>query len=277
MGKAVSSDVTFGFLGGLVTFQVDLVPLRVTADEVKTELVCAECEDPTKISQQYVCPTDATHGPFTIGTAHRAMRLSKTELKKVSPEQIAEAKAATLPPGEATFHVFPAAEVESATLPNGVSYRVKPRKQNQPIVAALVDVVNDPSLAFLAEITVRQVQRLFRCVVRDNNLVLTELVRPGEFTEPEAYPTEYPVELLQVLTDNVKQTIEAFEADQFVNFYRDRAEALRTALADPNAPAPDLAAPVIDRQAADTDALIALLKNNLTPAPKKKAPAKVKA
>ena len=266
------SDVTVGFLSGLVNVQVDLVPLKKSDQQVKTKMICDECDEPVGLKERYVCPNDADHGPWTRGSAARAVEIDK-ELKPVTDEQLAELREPELPKGEVQFQVFPADQVDPVTIIGGAAYRIRPRG-TPAVLAALVDLVADESRAFLGEITIRSQQKMVRCIVRDGNLVLVELVRPGEFNEPEEYPTEYPAELLEALEGNVDKMTSDFDPEAFHSYHRERAATLEAQLRDPNAPKPEKKTPVAASDG--TEGLIALLQGNLEK-PKKKAGGKKKA
>ena len=240
--RAFASGVSLT-LFGTTTILVDLLPARRSDSTADTKLVCPSCEDGVKLDQQYACSANPKHGPFTNSDAHRAIAIDGM-LRKVTTEELEALKAPTTPNGEAEFSVFQAAEVEAQTMPSGSVYRARP-KSNAKIYHMLVDLVSDRSLAFIAELTLRGSQKLYRLVARDGLLTLVELIRPGEFHDIEVAGAEYDAALLVELTKFIKGSgdyagiLGEFNGDAWRNVHRERAEALAEAKRDPNSPTPE--------------------------------------
>jgi len=272
--RAVASDVQCSFLG-VITLPLDLVPVKRSDGAAKFELACTECDDPTKLSQQYVCPNNPDHGPFVSSTAGRAMKVDGI-LRLVSEDEMAAVKEPTLPKGEATFSVFHASSVESQTLPNGAVYRLRSKGAQKAgeAYAMLVDLLTDTTLAFICEMTNRGVQKMYRCISRDGSLMLTELIRPGEFYPSDLVSHEYDGRMLENATSILKANVEDFDPEIYRNVTRDRVTQLAEVKRDPNAPPIESVAKAKPaEEESDLFTALALAAENVK-APAKKAPAK---
>lgn len=285
--RAFASGVSMT-LFGTMTLTVDLLPARRSDNAADPKLVCPACEEGVKLQQQYACPEHPEHGPFVSSEAHRAIEIDGM-LRKVTDEELAALKQPTTPDKEAEFRVFRAADVERETLPGGSVYRARP-KANAKVYHMLVDLVSDRSLAFIAELTLRGSQKLYRLVARDGLLTFVELIRPGEFHHIEVAGAEYDADVLTELSKFVKGgdgyagVVEDFDGTVWRNTHRDRAAALAEAKRDPNSPTPEAVAVVVKKP--EEDALVGIAamlasakgakpaKAAAKKAPAKKAPAK---
>lgn len=240
--KTAVKDLSVTLLGGLMTLKVDVLPCRKAEETVKFSLICPEEVEPTKPVQMYVHPddVDSTKGPVRMWKVSECERAREIDgiLHRVTAEEIEAAKETLIEKGEIDLAVYRAAEVEATTRPSGALYRLRPKAVPQ-VYAMLVDLVADPDLAFIGEMTNRDVQRMYRLTSWNGALLLQEMVRPGEFYDAEDYSHPYPDALLGKMQEAVTATIEDFDPEQYANFLRDRAEALDAAKRDPNAkPAP---------------------------------------
>lgn len=269
--RAIASDVSLQIFG-TVFLPVDIVPAR-RSDEVKLEMVCPSCEDAHKLSQRYLCNEDPDHGPFTSGTAHRAVNVDG-QLRKVTEAEIEEMKRPEIPAGAAVVRVFPADQVEDATMAAGSVYRIRPRVGAEAY-ALIVELVSstalrkDNRLAFCCELTIRNVTKLYRIIARDGILTLVELIRPGEFHDMELPLPSFEAKLLPQIVERCDNDfLEQFDAEAFTDARRDRAAHLLEVKRDPNAEAP---APVVTKPVDQTASLMAMLEASITKAPKKPA------
>lgn len=248
-------DASFTFLG-LISLQGSLLPMKRTDGETRFTMICPACTEPTKVAQRYICPDHDDHGPYSTRDLDRAIEVDKGEYKRVTDEQIAEVKQPTLPKGEASFEVFPAKQVEVATIPTGSVYRIRPTAGITPYLM-LVELLKDTSKAWVCELTLKGVQKMYRCISRDEMLVLTELVRPSELHPAESVEGEAPPEeVIAEAKRAVESQIVDFDPEVFANRTRERTAELLAELEDPSAPKKPKAAPP---KVNDTDALLAAL------------------
>lgn len=270
--RSASSDVNINFFG-LINFVVDVLPAKVSSESIFT-MVCPTCEEPHKVEQFYHCTADPKHGPFKPATVHRAVEVDGT-LRKVTQEEIDAVKAPTIEAKTATFRVFPASDIEQHTAPGDQMYVLRP-KIGVDAYSLLVDVVSNPKHAYVCELIIRNVQKLYRCIERHGALALVELVRPGEFREIEVATASYEADLLDAATRLADTRVEEFDPEAFLSLRRLRAEQLIEAKRDPNSPAPetlDVAGPKTD-SLANLRALIEAEAPQPAKRPARKAPAK---
>lgn len=221
--RSVVGDVNLSFFG-IINLTVDLF---ATKDTVKSDfsLACPDCTEPTKLSQKYVCPTDAAHGPFTTGDAARVKEIDGA-LYHVSPDEIEALKTPTLPPKDAVVDVFPAAQVERMTRPTGTSYRVGPKVVGQmPIYSMVRDLVADQEYAYVLELTARGQQKMYRVESWDGHVVLQELCRPEEVRHADPVTATYDGKVLQTATTLAAAQATDFDPEAFRSAVRTRITA----------------------------------------------------
>lgn len=184
----------------------------------------------------------AAHGPFTVGEAARAKEIAKV-LYRVTEDEIAEVKETDLPEKQGDVEVFPAEQIERATMPSGSIYRLRP-KGGLPLYAMLLDLVGDTAKAYIVELNLRGGQKLYRVAVEtdgaNRQLVLHELIRPGDLAPFDALVLpSYDGRLLDQAGQLVDARIEDFDPSKFENGVKARAKALAESKRDPSLePAP---------------------------------------
>lgn len=176
---------------GVMSFQVDLISAtrstkNAASDAAKLKSVCPTCTEASPLRQQYYCEAKQ-HGPFTMKDADKAMSkdgvLVKVDIEEVKAVKgVADTKSIDL-------HIFPAAQVEAHTMPGDAVYRMRPQRNPKATqyatadcqrYALLLQLVADPTLAFIAEVGIKSASRIYRCVAHDGALALVGLVRPEE-------------------------------------------------------------------------------------------------
>ena len=263
----MTANVNMTFLG-LISLQGKLLPMKKSNGGPQFKYICPDCTEPTKVAQQYTCPEHADHGPYTTKDLDRALEVEKGVLKRVTDDQITEVKEPTLPTGEATFEVFPAEQVEAATVPSGSVYRVRPTSGVVPYLM-LVELLKGQDTAWICELALKGVQKMYRCVSRDGMLTLTELVRPSELNPAETVDGEFPEESLDMARQAVKGQVADFDPEAFASRTRERTAELVAQL-DESPSAKKKAAP--KKKPSETDALLAALQQSIdaTGKPKRK-------
>lgn len=258
--KTAVKDLNLSLLDGLMNLKVDALPTKRAAETVSFKIIVPLPGEPVQPKQMYVHPDD-------IDSAKAGVRMWSTVecerareidgiLHRVTPEEIDAAKEPAIEKGEIALKVFDATAVEATTRPSGALYTLRP-KAVPHVYAMLVDLVADTSLAFIGEMTVRDVQRLYRLTSWNGALLLQECIRPGEFYDPEDYSHDYPSPLLAKMKDACTASLGVFDPTTYTNHLREQAAALDAAKRDPNAPVvkPAKAAPVRE----SVDDLMAML------------------
>lgn len=218
--RSIASDVNLSFFG-IMNLSVDLFPTKETPRS-EFSLACPVCAEPTKLKQQYVCEKDPSHGPFQSGDAARVKEIDGV-LYPVTADEVADLKAATLPPKDAKVSVFPAPQVEERTRPTGNAYRVKPKVSSAlPVYAMIRDLVQNPAYAFVLELTLRGTQKMYRVETWAGHLVLQELARPEETRSADPIESTYDSKLLATAKTLAETQIEEFDPETFRSAVKQR-------------------------------------------------------
>lgn len=247
--RATASNVTVSF--GLISFPVDLVPaVRSRSNKAKsasTKMVCPTCMSDNNLNplkQQYVCLHDSEHGPFARGDAGTALEIDGV-LHKPSAEHVAALAQVDGVRDTVALTVHPADQVDAHTMPSGNIYRLRPRGDGMHY-SLVMRLVADMNVAFLCEVTNKGATLLYRALVRDEMLVLAELVRPSEFHEPEPVGVAaFDEKLIATGRVLVESLLEDFDPKSFADRRKERLMALAASVgADevPVSPAADTAA-----------------------------------
>jgi non-homologous end joining protein Ku len=222
--------VTISF--ALVSFSVDLLPATISKSIKKESFtnICPKCDEPHKLRQQYVCSFDDTHGPFTTTDAAKAITTADGTLRRCTPEEIESVSKAAARSLSVDLSVFPADQIENATLPSGTVYRLKlrnPNKGSMQSYALLVELVRNQEYAFVCEITMRSVERMFRLTANNGALTIVELARPEDVYSTE--PIEMPLDdKIRALADRVvEEYCDEFDPQSWASKRAARIEALR--------------------------------------------------
>lgn len=177
---------------GVMSFQVDLIAAtrskkNAAADTAKLTSVCPTCTTASPIKQQYYCEAEH-HGPFTMKDAHKALAKDGV-LTKVDMETVKAVKESVASTKSIDLHIYPASQVEAATLPGGAVYRLRPQRNTKGAqygaadtqrYALLLQLVANTDLAFVAEVGIKSASSMYRCIAHDGALALVGLVRPEE-------------------------------------------------------------------------------------------------
>lgn len=268
--KPAAKDASLSLLGGLMNIKVDVLPAKKAEENVEFKLICPDEDEPTRPVQMYVHPDDVDGDQprmWKVGELDKAREIDGL-LHRVTPEEIEAAKETLLPTGQMAVTVVPAGQF--TTVANGAFYRLRPKEQPAVYAALVKRIAADTDLAYVLELTIRGKQRFYRLISWQDTLCIQEHVRPGELYEPEGYSTDADQKLVDMLGEAVRNNVEDFNPDEYVNFLRARAEELDAAKRDPNAPKVEKAprAPKVD----DTAGLLAALESAA-----KKKPARRKA
>lgn len=238
----------------VISFDVDLVPAtRAKADKRAANSVapsvvriCPTCEEPTRIKQLLVCDhPQHHHGPFTSDELGHATEVDG-ELVKFTPEDVPKAKTPTVDAKSVAFSVFPASEVERATLPSGNIYRMrlpaKATKSTLQAYALMRELVADSDLAFIAELVVKGVSKLYRASARgDGMITLAELMRPSLFHEPDGADATCDERTVAAGRKMVAAMVAPFDPTEWESAAEERLKALQAAVAAGVSPEPPTA------------------------------------
>lgn len=234
--RPAAKDASLSLLGGLMTIKVDVLGAKRAEETVEFKLICPDEDEPTRPVQMYVHPddVDADHPRmWKTGELDKAREVDGI-LYRATPEEIADAKETVLPTGQMSVTIVPAEQFQ--TVASGAFYRLRPKEQPAVYAALTRRVAADTDLAYITELTIRGKQRFYRLLVVDNVLCILEHIRPGELYDAEEYSTETDVKLVDMLGEAVRNNVEDFDPEAYVNFLRARAEELDAAKRDPNAP-----------------------------------------
>lgn len=257
--KPASKDASLSLIGGLMTIKVDVLPAKRPEETIEFKLICPDEDEPTRPVQMYVHPDDVDGDQprmWKTGECDRAREVDGL-LHRVTPEEIEAAKETVLPSGQMAVTIVPAAQFQ--TIANGAFYRLRPKDQPAVYAALVKRVVADDDLAYILELTIRGKQRFYRLIAQDDALCIVEHIRPGELYEAEGYSTDADQKLVDMLGEAVRNNVEDFNPDEYVNFLRERAAELDAAKKDPNA-APIVKAPRAAK-VDDTAGLLAALES----------------
>lgn len=261
--KTYAADLHLTLLGTM-TLNVDAVPAKRSAAKVDLKMISPTREEPTQLPQVYWDEERDEH--FSQGAMARA-RLVDGVLHPISPEEIVALKTPILPPGEATVHPYKQADIEDATKPGGTLYLLKPHATKgkgvpnsvAKIYALFVDIIAASEYAWVMEMTIRSEQKMFRLISWNGRLALQELIRPGEFNEVPLVDFDYDERLVPAVEAAADAHVREFNADEFLNYHRERAAQLDEALSNGEMVAPVLAEVAAVSDEADDDALLAML------------------
>lgn len=284
--RAFQSGVGFSLFGGMMTMTADVVPIRrPNADKSTIVTCCPDCAEGGKmvrVREQFFCEIDPKHGPFKRGEGAKGREVGDDEYEPVGIEELAAAREPDLPEKELTLGIFPVAEIESFTRPDGFGYRVRPGKVGTSMKAygILMAILEKGEYALVAEANFKSSQKPYRLMLWEGQLVLQSLVRPDDLAERETIEAEMPDKrTMTAVAAWLAENAEAFEPERFRNLRRERLEALGgegTIIAMPKKPA---AEPEFDL-AAQLEASLAAVPKRATAAKKaatKKAAPKLKA
>jgi non-homologous end joining protein Ku len=252
-------NITFGSL----SLPVDLIPAVVSkatkSKNISLALVCPICEMPHRLKQTYTC--DAGHGPFATGDADRGIEAGG-ELTRLTPDQVAEyrTEAETESSHLTQLHVYPCTEVESHTVSRGVTYRLRPGKGADKAYGLLLQTVSaNPGTAFLCEIAIRNVTKLYRAIEDVGTITLVELARPEEVYTPPVVEVSIDERLSETANMLVSLLLEDFDPEQFSDRRAERLAQIRQTVA------PLAALPTQDARSTADD-LLAVLERSIAAA-----------
>lgn len=277
---------------GMVNVPIDLVPVRRSeANKAKQFKIIAPEDvfpEPTPMEIRYVVPGQEHLGMWTQSECDRGKEIegsdgSKTIVRASDEERsavISGDEATRLPDGVLELHIFPAEDIDAATVPNmkdGGMYRLRPPAKKGKWVAPqsylmLRDLIKSmPEKAFIGEISIREIPRLARLSVWNDQIVLTELVRPSQVAPVDEIDGEYNAALLAKAAELVNALVEDFDPDMFASQIEERAKAFAAAkLAEQGDIATPVQIPAPAKVADPSDALLAMLDTAVSAARGKK-------
>jgi non-homologous end joining protein Ku len=221
---------------GVISFDVDLVPAtrknedKRAANSTSLSRACPLCEDAVPVKSQLVCENG--HGPIAQNELHHATLIDDV-LVKVDEDEVAKAKVPVVEARTVAFSVFRAADVDQATMPSGNIYRMRlPAKASRATTQAyalMLDLLADADLAFLAELVVKGVSKLYRGIVRDGMITLTELLRPSLFHVPDGVEVPGGGAMAAVGRAMVMEMVGTFDPAEWESAAEERLKALQAA------------------------------------------------
>lgn len=241
--RPVLSNVSISL--GMVNLAVDLIPAQKskatkTSETQTLSSVCPTCTTAEPVRQLLFCSAlPHLHGPFKAADVHKATMVGD-KLTKVDPTKLAAAKVAEptdARKGSVLLSVFPADQVEAATMPSGNIYRLrlpaKAPKASFETYALFRHLTADRERAFLGEVVSRNVAKLYRLVNRGDGVVtLAELVRPEEFHAAEPVDGEVPERVMEMAERFIAMMVEDFDPEQWRDGAKDRLAQLQAKLVE---------------------------------------------
>jgi hypothetical protein len=230
--RAVLSGVRVSF--GIINAMVDLVPVQQSKatrakSNISTTSLCPTCKGDEPLKSQLWC--EHGHGPFIASDARKAVTV-EGELKPTTTEEVAAAKAPSIPEKQAELSVFEAVEVEAATMPGGNMFRL--RSDPTTTYGLLLKLVDDRSVAFLCEMVVKGKTCLYRAVAQNGTIVLTELVRPERILPHEPIEVEVDEQVLANGRRLTQALIQPFVAGDWADERQVRLAGIGGAEAEPD-------------------------------------------
>ncbi len=237
--RSAVSDVSFSL--GLLSLRADLVPARLpnTGTATSFSYLCPDCPEPTKPEQKYLC--EHGHGPYVAGEIDRRGKKIGDQLIEVTQEEIAAAKDIGVPDKLFEVLVFPAADVEAATVPDSGVYRIRPVKTADPSMFKMyqlfLEAASNKEVALIGEFALKGIPKMGRLSVFDGQLVVSTLVRPSDVADRDIVPVVEPTEKERAMFAKLIASVtEEFDPATFNNTLRERINALLEAkAADPGA------------------------------------------
>lgn len=226
-GRKYVSDFQIGI--GPVNLTGSLYGLRKTGsgDSNKFTSICPDCETPTKPSQQYACPTDATH-VHPMSELHKAKEIGG-ELVRVDVEQVTEARTSQLPLNVFRASIHPVADVADATWHADNSYVFIPNRADEYFGLA-VKMVSESGKAFVAMSNVRNSEGFYRLEVWKGYLVMQKLHWPEECETFTPINVECDDSVFAAAMNMLDKMEEPFDADGFRSSVKLQLESLESAL-----------------------------------------------
>jgi non-homologous end joining protein Ku len=154
---------------------------------------------------------------------------------------------------ELTLRIHPADQVEAATRPGDLGYRLRPASKKGVVgptkpYGILLGFASNPEVALIGELNLRGVVKLYRLVVHRGQLLLHELIRPDELAATDdidlADVSEAEVERARSLAAGM---VEDFDPAAYRNLTVERIAELVASKAGDATPTPTEAkAPVAE-------------------------------
>jgi len=210
--------------------------------------VCPECDHPVKAKQQYVCPENDAHGPYSIANLSKAKE-TDAGLIAVSADAVAAAKKSDLPLNFLDLTVHPAAQVASSTFPSELAYVFYP-KITVPQYGLLLDATAEPDLAFVGLCNLRNNEKLVKLTRWGDNLVVQTLFYPEDLNDRLDVAHDYSGDLLETYLKVITKNTTDFDPTVYRNNVKAKVAA---AVAEAGGP---VAAPVAPKPVADPEAAL---------------------
>lgn len=242
---------------GLLNLSLDAAPIRkANLDEASKTSFC--CPDPAhktlvSVTQTYICDDGHRHREHELGR----MRIVDDDTKvALDRDEVTAVRCGSAPKQIMTLAIHPAAEVEAATLPNGIAYRLRPGAKSSEATgkayAILVELAADTTKAIVASARVRDSLYFFRLVLHRGQLTAIALVHPNDLAETDEITTPAVTKANVAMAKQlVKEMTTPFDPDVYYHDV-DAAMAALVETKQANAPAPTKtpAKPEIDFMAA---------------------------
>lgn len=168
--------------------------------EIKASMVCPDCEN-SLLNQVYQCQAGCKPSPKAPGKnadgwttkeiPGRARVEGKGAAQKLivlAPDEVAAAKAPSIPPGETSIVVHPAEEWEAVSAPSGSTFVFVPEKADK-LFTMFLGAATDTTKAFIGVINLRGIEKPCRFVAHNGTLRVIEYLWPEQTAVFAAAPT----------------------------------------------------------------------------------------
>lgn len=256
-GRATATLVTLR-LGGLVSFQVDLMSVRRSgsSEDGAMKLACVldhpiGVDDagavivgpsPSTVSQRYLCDTDPAHGPFQMHELGRGRHVSDTQFVTAARDEIVAAKTGGLEKELMELAVHPAGDVDAVCWPGEKGYLLRPSKGKAKKVSATAEESYATLRHLVAELAGRSENPLvmvgslrlgdsrstYKLSVWGDQLVLVELELPSDLKQRDVIDAEPAEKAVKTLSTLIESSVEPFDEE----IHRWDVEAAIEALVD---------------------------------------------
>lgn len=243
--RASVSGVTLTL--GVANLMVDLVPVRSSSEKSpRFSMLCPDCEEPVGLDQFYQCKENDKHTGYKVSDCVRRGREVDGKLIEVTQEEIVTAKTGDVPvaPGEKPVFeiaVFPASELEAATVPADLCYRVRPDKKVSRKLLALYslfcELASDQTKALVGEIVLKETSYFARLSMFNGQLFMQTLIWPDDVAPvDEIEDVAASAKERKLAKDLANALLGEFDPAEYRNKARERTQALLDAKAkDPKA------------------------------------------
>lgn len=221
----------------LTSMTADVIPVRRPgADKSNVVTLCPDCAAEGtyhRVKEQFICPSDAKHGPFGRGEGAKGRDLGDDGYEPINAEDYQAAREPDLPEKELCFRVYRTADVAGLMRPDTNAYRIRASgKVNTSMKAYefLLSLASLPEFTVISEGNFKKSQKPYRLEAWGDMLVLQSMIRPDDLSVPEGTDVSvYTGKNLATVRTWATQNAETFDPEEYRNLKQQRISAIGTA------------------------------------------------